>query len=181
MVVIMSFISWKTMKRLIDDKRLIKNPKKEYKKLNDFSGSGASLDLCLGEQLFLTQNETSLKLAEDQTVDIKTGQFAVLTTEEILDIPNNYLGFITIRFQYKSKGLINISGFHVDPGFKGKLIFSVYNIGPKPVTLKRGYPIFSLFLATIEDGAKYDGIYQNLDGIPSSIILPLVKEKVTKL
>ena len=169
------------MKKLISSGQLIKNPKKQYDDLKDFSGSGASIDLCLGEEVFITPNKQTFSLKPEETIEINPGQFAVLTTEEILDIPERYLGFITIRFQYKSKGLINISGFHVDPGFKGKLIFSVYNMGPKSVLLKRGYPIFSLFLATIEDGAKYDGMYQNMDGIPSSIISPLVKEKERKI
>jgi len=163
------------MKKLIDSGRLIKNPKKQYNLLKDFSGSGASIDLYLGEEAFVTPNKQTINLKPEEKIDIKPGQFAVLTTEEILDIPENYIGFITIRFQYKSKGLVNISGFHVDPGFKGKLIFSVYNVGPMDVTIKRGESIFSLFLATIQEGANYSGKYQNLDGIPDSLIKPLIK------
>ena len=47
---------------------------------------------------------------------------------------------------YKLSGLINISGFHVDPGFEGRLKFSVYNAGTADVLLRYKDPIFILFI-----------------------------------
>ena len=172
------------MKDLIKKGELIDKPKKNrYEDKKDFSASGASLDLCLGEQVFVTPKKTPSKLGKNEIINIDPGQFAALTTEETLKIPTEFLGFITIRFTYKSKGLVNISGFHVDPGFKGKLIFSVYNAGPTTVTLQQGKPIFSLFLAHIEEGAEYDekGKFQNMDGIPLSIIEPLAGARVPSI
>lgn len=177
----MSFISWITMKKLIDAGLLIEKPKKRYEKKKDFSGSGASIDLCLGDQVFVTPNKNPINLGKNETINIEPGQFAALTTEETLNIPNEYLGFITIRLHYKSKGLVNISGFHVDPGFKGKLIFSVYNAGPSTVTLQQGKEVFSLFMAKIEEGAEYEGEYKNMDGIPLSIIEPLAGARVPSI
>jgi len=171
------------MRDLIKKGELIEKPTKPYDKKRDFSVSGASLDLCLGEQVFVTPNKTPSKLGKNEIINIHPGQFAALTTEETLRIPTEFLGFITIRFTYKSKGLVNISGFHVDPGFKGKLIFSVYNAGPTTVTLQQGEPIFSLFLAHIEEGAEYDekGKFQNMNGIPLSIIEPLAGARVPSI
>lgn len=54
---------------------------------------------------------------------IPKGQFALLITEEIVKVPNNALAFISFKAKYKYKGLINVSGFHVDPGWYGKLTF----------------------------------------------------------
>jgi dCTP deaminase len=179
----MSFISWKTMKDLILNEKLIENsPKDKYwTNKSDFSGSGASVDLRLGPQVFVTPMKTPINLGPNQIINIDPGQFAALLTEDILNIPERFIGFITIRLHYKSKGLVNISGFHVDPGFKGRLIFSVYNAGPTTVTLQRGQPIFSLFLAHIEKGALYTGEYQNLDGIPLKIIEPLAGARVPSI
>ena len=173
-----SFISWKTMSKLIGNGQLIKNPTKIYIKKDDFSKSGASLDLCLGDQVFVTPQKTPINLGQNEIININPGQFAALTTEETLIIPTEYIGFITIRFTYKSKGLVNISGFHVDPGFKGKLIFSVYNAGPTTVSLQRGKAIFSLFLARIEEGADYGDEEHYMEGIPLSIIEPLAGARV---
>jgi dCTP deaminase len=46
------------------------------------------------------------------------------------------MGFISIRLTHKQKGLVNISGFHVDPGYYGKLMFTVFNAGPNYVPLR---------------------------------------------
>ena len=54
------------------------------------------------------------------------------------------MGFIGLRFRYAVRGLINISGFHVDPGFDGKLVFSVYNAGPNDVVLRYRDPVFMI-------------------------------------
>ena len=58
------------------------------------------------------------------------GQFAFLLTDEIVEVPDSAMALISIKAKIKWRGLINVSGFHVDPGFKGRLIFSVYNAGP---------------------------------------------------
>jgi hypothetical protein len=50
------------------------------------------------------------------------------------------MAFISMRTAFKFKGLVNISGFHVDPGYKGKLIFAVFNASP---TKSRGANHFS--------------------------------------
>lgn len=60
-------------------------------------------------------------------------------------VPFYFKKNISIRFTYKQKGMINISGFHVDPYYKGKLIFSVYNAGPSDILLKKGERVFMIF------------------------------------
>jgi dCTP deaminase len=131
--------------------------------------------LTLGEEYFITpdytvsvRENTTKALAEskrwDQTVpetkrlmggplNIPAGQFAFLMTEEALNIPQSVMGFISLKSSAKWRGLINVSGFHVDPGFKGKLIYSVYNAGPSPIHLKRGQDLFLLWLADLDRSA----------------------------
>ena len=41
--------------------------------------------------------------------------------------------------------LINVSGFHVDPNYKGKLIFSAFNAGPRDIILRKLDPVFMIF------------------------------------
>ncbi len=43
-----------------------------------------------------------------------------------------------------------MSGFHADPGFKGHLVFSVYNAGSSPISLERGQPYFLIWFAQLE-------------------------------
>ena len=65
-------------------------------------------------------------------------------TREEVRIPSNVLAFISIKASVKFDGLVNISGFHVDPGFHGRLKFSVYNAGSQPIFLQIGQPAFDL-------------------------------------
>lgn len=85
------------------------------------------------------------------TLSIPAGQFGFLLTEEAVRIPKNAMGFISLKSGIKFKGLINVSGFHVDPGFQGNLIYSVYNAGPSPIHLARGDDLFLLWLADLSD------------------------------
>lgn len=81
---------------------------------------------------------------------IPPGQFALLLTEEYVRIPPDVMGFISLKFGVKGPGLINVSGFHVDPGYEGRLVFSVYNGGPSPAHLHRGQDVFLLWLADLD-------------------------------
>lgn len=172
----MSFISREEIR-----KRLAPLFEKEILKEECFSRSGASYDLRLGREVFVTPDKEPRRLEMGQTLNIEPGQFAVLITEEYLTMPKDLLGFITVRFSYKSKGLVNISGFHVDPGFEGNLVFSIYNTGPATVTLRRGDKVFSIFFAEIHPGVTYGDGYNKQKNIPIDIIETLAGAKIPSL
>jgi dCTP deaminase len=60
------------------------------------------------------------------------------------------MAFISIKARIKWRGLINVSGFHVDPGYEGRLIFAVLNGGPAAVHLRRGDPCFLMWFADLD-------------------------------
>lgn len=78
------------------------------------------------------------------------------------------MGFISLKSVIKFKGLINVSGFHVDPGFEGNLIYSVFNAGPSPIHIARGDPLFLLWIADID--GKIDSKYFKYGKFPQSEI-----------
>jgi dCTP deaminase len=117
----------------------------------------AGFSLRKNKKKFLKQNtyfsESQGKFVKrGESFTIPPGQFAFLLTEEVVSIPDNLMGWISLRSGIKFKGLVNISGFHVDPGFKGNLIYSVFNAGPSPIPISRGDPLFKLWIAEL-DGA----------------------------
>ena len=73
-----------------------------------------------------------------------------------MKIPTDVLGFISIRARIKWKGLVNVSGFHVDPGFWGRLTFSVYNAGPGSIHLRQGDSAFLIWFANLDADAGAD-------------------------
>ena len=95
-----------------------------------------------------------------------------------------------MKFLPKSRGLINISGFQVDPGFRGHLIFSVYNAGPRDVVFRYKDPIFIIIFARLSEKVEYKGPYQDQMEIPVDMItalrgapvsLPMLKTQVDRL
>lgn len=113
------------------------------------------------------------------SVAIPPGQFALLLTQETISIPPASMGFISLKSKPKFGGLINVSGFHVDPGFSGKLIYSVFNAGPSAVHLTRGDPLFLLWLADLS-GEVREGEYQKTSAgyseIPSEFVTRMASE-----
>ncbi|MCH7878036.1 MAG: hypothetical protein IH914_01820, partial [candidate division Zixibacteria bacterium] len=111
---------------------------------------------------FITGNKTKSELQDGEQFSIPAGQFVLILTEEYLKIPTDKLGFITFRFGLKKKGLINVSGFHVDPGFEGNLVFAAYNAGAQPIILSRGADAFRLWLSELDGCApRYKGTHFN--------------------
>ena len=48
------------------------------------------------------------------------------------------------------QGLVNISGFHVDPSHQGRLVFAVNNVGPSDIRLQLEEPTFTIFFACVK-------------------------------
>src|SRR5205823_733573 len=68
---------------------------------------------------------------------------------------------ISIKASIKFRGLVNVSGFHVDPGFRGRLKFSVYNAGSQNIVLSRHQPAFLIWFSDLDRVTKesYDGAH----------------------
>ncbi|MCG8003226.1 MAG: hypothetical protein JAY88_07205 [Candidatus Thiodiazotropha lotti] len=122
-------------------------------------------ELKMGPEAFITATDGKLKtlLKEGECIIIPPGQFALLLTEEVVKVPLNAIAFISMRFGVKQKGLINVSGFHVDPGFAGRLKFSVYNAGSREITITRGDRIFMIWYSSLDHATK-DGYPECDDG-----------------
>ncbi len=134
----------------------------------------AAYTLSIGPEVYVSPNDqtadpttvTIRKLSEGEAFTIPPGQFAFLLTEEVVSVPADALAFISIRAKTKFRGLVNVSGFHVDPGYRGQLTFAVFNAGPVPVHLKRGQPTFLIWYASLdrETAFKKDGtIHKGID------------------
>ena len=119
--------------------------------------------LSMGPQALITGEDDIRKdLDHGEPIRIPPGHFAQLLTEEAVRIPPDALGLISMKSKVKSLGLVNVSGFHVDPGFRGRLRFSVYNAGPSPVVISRGAPTFLIWFAALD--APTQDLYEGQGG-----------------
>ena len=134
----------------------------------------ACYNLRLGDEAYVTNSkiDKTQKLDKDNlTVRIDPGQFALLITLETVNIPPKLIGFISLRFSLKKKGLINVSGFHVDPGFSGKIVFSVYNAGPVTMYLEKGLNYFSIWFSELKsESGNYTGKFNKQHSIGASYL-----------
>ncbi len=118
----------------------------------------AAYTLTIGRELYVSptaesedpKSITLRHLGDGEAFAIPPGQFAFLQTEEIVKVPADALAFISIKAKIKFRGLVNVSGFHVDPGFRGRLIFSVFNAGPVSIHLKQGQQCFLMWYASLD-------------------------------
>lgn len=118
----------------------------------------AAYTLRIGDEIYISPDHkvetlsqhTKQKLQPGEGFAIPPGQFAFLTTKEEITIPDTAIAFISIRARPKFRGLVNISGFHVDPGYKGQLVFSVLNAGPTPHHLEEGQKLFLIWFADLD-------------------------------
>ena len=148
----------------------------------------ANYNLRLGNEVYVTTARLPKKLTKtNNTILIKPGEFGILLTHEYLYIPQDLMGLISLRFRYKQLGLVNISGFHVDPGFRGRLVFAVYNNGPNNIVLRHKEAVFMIMLEKLEKpvrepyslarGRKFAG----LEHIPTDIVTTLGGPSVSVL
>jgi dCTP deaminase len=135
----------------------------------------AAYELELANQIFLTSDRPAKRrnLTEREQLGIPPGQFALLMCMEEVTVPSDAIGFISIKAGIKFRGMVNISGFHVDPGFRGRLKFSVYNAGSRPIVLEPGAPTFLLWFASLDRETEdvYNGSHQNQAEITAADVM----------
>ncbi|TMU54820.1 dCTP deaminase [Flagellimonas algicola] len=158
-------------------KKLLKTCISENKFSED-NLQNASYELTLGNEVYTNNDSVKTILYDEKPqFELKPGQFAILITDEIVKIPAEYIGFISLKFGFKFKGLVNISGFHVDPGFQGKLKFSVYNAGSKSIILEKGSPYFVLWISQLTSKLnkqqEYNGSHKNQSSITPDDIMKI--------
>jgi dCTP deaminase len=128
--------------------------------------ANAAYELALGTEAFVTSSLDGKKtsVTEGGQLVIPPGQFALLLTDEVVRIPAEAIGLISIKASMKFKGLVNVSGFHVDPGFNAKLKFSVYNAGSNNIILDQGKGLFLLWLCDLSAPTPPGDLYKKSAG-----------------
>ncbi len=137
----------------------------------------ASYDLRLGEKLLaspLGPDELGRELSLSEKTPayaIQTGQMVAVMSKERISIPldmcSNSFG---IRSEFVRKGLHYFGGPHLDPGWRGRLIVSLQNVGPEPIVIEFDQPFFTVTFERLEEpvepGQGYEGSHQDQDDFP---------------
>ena len=140
----MPFWSSQTLKARIPAERLVE-PYDQNRVVH------CAYEMGVGTEAFVTSNPSDkTQVAAGAKIVIPPGQFGLLVTRETVHIPPNVIAFISIRSGIKFQGLVNVSGFHVDPGYRGQLKFAVYNAGSRTIVLDQDQRVFMIWFADLD-------------------------------
>jgi len=131
-------------------------------------------ELSVGPEAYITSNTGErTKLGDGERIVIPPGQFGLLVTKETVAVPNDAMAFLSIKSTTKLQGLVNVSGFHVDPGYKNTLKFAVYNAGPQGIYLDQNQPMFLIWYAAFDQVTE--DLYKPRPGLSKNITAEDVK------
>lgn len=93
-------------------------------------------------------------VAGRQTVNIERkkgfslapGRAVSATTVESIALPHDYLGHVAAAAGLARHGIVAVHAFQIEPGFKGRLKFNLFNAGMYAVELRAREPAISLEL-----------------------------------
>lgn len=156
-------------------KEMVKTGVLKIDSFDDALISPASLDLRIGNKILASPTSPEkLGMAVDLTknkpqYEILSGQMVGVISLEKLYLPLDICGRFGIRSSLARKGINAFGGVQLDPGFRGKLSLNLLNVGPEPITIKLGEPLFSVEFSRLEEPADagYSGMYQDQDDFPA--------------
>ncbi len=110
----------------------------------------ASDGLMLGGKAYLPDKDFL-----EGDIKIDTGEIAILSTIERLDMPGDLVGKIGIRFDYASQGLTGLMGIQVDPFYgwghaNERLYIRVANLGNETISISPRADVFTFELHDVE-------------------------------
>lgn len=116
----------------------------------------ASVDLHVGEILIpgTKEGDPGSTIAPCREKVLECGQTALVVSLETLTLPKDLAAIGFPPAEIASRGLLMINAGHIDPGFKGRLRFTVINVGKSPISLWREQPIFTLLFLRLEGAAE---------------------------
>lgn len=119
--------------------------------------SPASIDLTLLGSVVIHENGEREPLLFSDTYNLKAGEFILMSTNEAVDMPNDFVGIVKGKSSLARKGLmVECAGF-IDPGFDGQITLEIKNLNQKrDILLRDGMKICQIVFTRMAE-ATTDG------------------------
>ena len=149
----------------------------------DASVQPASYDLRVGTQAAISSDKQVVDLAARGFVQIKPGDFVIVSTHERLALDASHTGRFGLTSTYARKGLIASAGAQIDPGFRGRLFVGLTNLSTKPITLPHADVFLTAEFHALQRPVEtpYAGPYQDRDELaPEDIRVVMEREYMSQ-
>ncbi|MDP2930094.1 MAG: dCTP deaminase [bacterium] len=149
----------------------------------------ASYDLRVGSKILASPTgpeklgKIVILTKEKPVYSIESGQMVGVISFEKISVPLDLCGRFGIRSSFARKGINAFGGLQLDPGFKGRLILNLLNVGPEPVPIKLGDLLFTIEFERLDEPAEspYSGPYQEQDDFPEDQYNYIISAHTTSL
>lgn len=124
----------------------------------------ASYDLTLSEEYIIRDKKDS-----SMTLILKPHSFILAASKERVELPSNVAADVKGRSSFGRKGIYVFNGY-IDPGFCGNVTVGLYNASDETISIDAGTRFCQLvFYDTETEARKYNGKYQNSNGVTESV------------
>ncbi len=174
-----------------DIREHLKSGKIKIEGIDDDRIQAAWIDLSLGNEFrvfkITSQPYIDVKNVEDHTekitIDddkpfiIHPGEFLLGAVKERISIPDDIAAYVDGRSSLGRIGLVvHVTSGYIDPGFSGKLVLEMTNVGKMPIALHTGMKICKLVFFKLSSKSerpyhmRKDAKYQNQESVEGSRI-----------
>jgi dCTP deaminase len=123
------------LKQAIAEDRLIHGGKAS-------SVEGLKYDFALGSQMLFGHKApidvAKLPELERANLVVRPGELVYVMSDETVELPNDIRADLSLKRKISHLGIMVLGGSSIDPGYKGKLIFALYNLSTRPFPLQPG-------------------------------------------
>lgn len=106
------------------------------------SVEGLKYDFALGPWMLFGGtapiNAANLSEQERANLVVKPGELVYVMSQEELDLPMDVKADLSLKRKISHLGIMVLGGSSIDPGYKGRLVFALYNLSTRPFPLQIG-------------------------------------------
>ena len=114
--------------------------------------------------------------------EIQPGQMVGVLSMERMRFPVYIAARFGIRSDFARKGINAFGGLQLDPGWEGRLILNLLNVGPEPIPITMHEPLFSVEFQRLEEPTVgYKGPHQNQDDFSPDQVEYILSAHTTSL
>ena len=118
------------LRKAVETGDLIQNASKD-------SIEGLKYDFRLGTRV-LVGRQPPMDLTAGKPPWLNPGELVYVLSEERLNLPSDVKAELSNKRKMSHAGVLVLGGFAIDPGYKGRLMFALYNVSSTPFMLQPG-------------------------------------------